>query len=136
MTAAVLHACTYLSIRRHVSRHFWYDVRKERARRNAAITCLSKSQEYNEVMKSAMRWEPDAPFDYPFERGLSYHHILDNELLCGSQPTSAEDILSLKRVEDVDTIISVRAHYLEETLSLHCHHHPSTPASPKLKRQH
>lgn len=58
-------------------------------------------------MKSKMKWDPDAPYDYRFERGLYYHHILENELLCGSQPTCAEDIRYLKEAENVDTIISV-----------------------------
>lgn len=58
-------------------------------------------------MKEKMRWDPDAPYDYRFERGLYYHHILDNELLCGSQPTTADDIRYLKEAENVDTIISV-----------------------------
>lgn len=81
---------------------------RERTRaRRRATTCRSKSADYNDVMKEKMRWDQDAPYDYRFERGLYYHHILENVLLCGSQPTSPDDIRYLKEVETVDTIISV-----------------------------
>ena len=59
-------------------------------------------------MKEKMQWDPDSPYDYNFERGLYYHHILENKLLCGSQPTCADDIRYLKDVENVGTILSVR----------------------------
>lgn len=55
-----------------------------------------------------MQWDPDAPYSYQFDRGLYYHHILENELLCGSQPTSADDIQYLKQAENVDTILSLQ----------------------------
>lgn len=58
-------------------------------------------------MKEKMKWDPNAPYDYNFERGLYYHHILDDKLLCGSQPTCADDIRYLKDVENVGTILSV-----------------------------
>lgn len=83
-----------------------WESRRRRARTGAAI-CRSKSKKYTEVMKEKMQWDPDAPYDYVFERGLYYHHILDNELLCGSQPTTADDIHYLKEAENVDVIISV-----------------------------
>lgn len=59
-------------------------------------------------MKEKMQWDPDSPYDYKFERGLYYHHILEDKLLCGSQPTCADDIRYLKDAENVGTILSVR----------------------------
>jgi hypothetical protein len=56
-----------------------------------------------------MQWDKDAPYDYKFERGLYYHHILEGQLLCGSQPTSADDIRYLKNAENIGTILSARS---------------------------
>lgn len=94
---------------------------REHAQRGASTTCRSsKSQEYTELMKDKMRWNQDAPYDYSFERGLYYHHILENELLCGSQPTCADDIRYLRDMEDVDTIISVCSHRMRLCTQLLC----------------
>jgi hypothetical protein len=72
------------------------------------VRVFSKSTKYNEIMKEKMQWDPNSPYEYRFERGLYYHHILDNELLCGSQPTCADDVKYLSEAENVNTIVSVR----------------------------
>jgi hypothetical protein len=77
------------------------------ARGCLGVRATGKSAQYNELMLEKMRWDPENPYEYNFERGLYYHHILDGELLCGSQPTSEDDIRYLKDVESVDVIISV-----------------------------
>lgn len=89
-----------------------------------------KTAEYNKVMNEKMQWDPNAPFQYDFQRGLYYHHILRDELLCGSQPTSADDVQYLKEAEDVDVIISVRL-----PLS-HWSHLRAVPHQPELRSQH
>ena len=77
--------------------------------RGMARCCAdSKSAEYNKIMTEKMKWDPDNPYKYDFERGLYYHHILQDELLCGSQPTNADDVRYLAQAEKVDTMISVR----------------------------
>lgn len=97
----------------------------ERTRTGAAAVAIeSKSAEYTEIMKEKMKWDQDAPYDYKFERGLYYHHILENKLLCGSQPTTADDIRYLKDVENVGTIISLQEekdphHWGVDTGSIH-----------------
>ena len=60
-------------------------------------------------MAEKMQWDPSAPYKYDFERGLYYHHIVQGVLLCGSQPTSAEDVHYLANAETVGTILSVRS---------------------------
>jgi hypothetical protein len=66
-----------------------------------------KSAEYTELMQEKMQWDPNAPYKYDFGRGLYYHHILDDELLCGSQPTGPNDIKYLAQAEKVKTVVSV-----------------------------
>jgi hypothetical protein len=75
--------------------------------RGLGVRATGKSAQYNELMLEKMRWDPENPYEYNFDRGLYYHHILDGQLLCGSQPTSQDDIRYLKDVESVDVIISV-----------------------------
>jgi hypothetical protein len=67
-----------------------------------------KSAEYSKIMKQKMQWDPNAPYDYDFDRGLYYHHIIQDVLLCGSQLTCADDIQYLKEAEKVGTVLSVR----------------------------
>lgn len=73
------------------------------------LRLFGKSNRYNEIMKEKMQWDPQSPYEYHFERGLYYHHILENELLCGSQPTSGDDVRYLSQAENVNTIVSVRS---------------------------
>jgi hypothetical protein len=68
----------------------------------------SKSAEYNKVMAEKMQWNTDDPYTYDFDRGLYYHHIIKDRLLCGSQPTCADDVHYLKDAENVGTVLSVR----------------------------
>lgn len=58
-------------------------------------------------MKQQMGWGNLNPYEYHFERGLYYHEI-DRNVICGSQPTSAEDISYLREVENVTTIINLQ----------------------------
>jgi hypothetical protein len=60
-------------------------------------------------MKEKMQWDPKAPYEYNFSRGLYYHHIIQDELLCGSQPTGPNDIQYLAEAEKVNTVVSVRS---------------------------
>jgi len=86
--------CRYLrrTQRRHIARD---------------IVVFDKGKQYNQIMQEKMQWTT-SPFEYDFERGLYYHHILTDELLCGSQPTSVDDIRYLKEAENVNVIVSVR----------------------------
>lgn len=70
------------------------------------IRVFDKGKQYNEVMQEKMQWT-NSPFEYDFERGLYYHHILADELLCGSQPTNVDDVRYLREAEEVDVIVSV-----------------------------
>lgn len=71
------------------------------------VRVFDKGKQYNQIMQEKMQWT-SSPFEYDFDRGLYYHHILSDELLCGSQPTNADDIRYLKEAEKVDVIVSVR----------------------------
>jgi hypothetical protein len=81
--------------------------RQDAPRHNTRCQC-DKSAKYNRVMQEKMKWDPNTPYEYDFGRGLYYHHILDDQLLCGSQPTNADDVHYLKNAEKVDVIVSVR----------------------------
>lgn len=78
------------------------------------VRVFDKGKQYNQIMQEKMQWT-SSPFEYDFDRGLYYHHILSDQLLCGSQPTNADDISYLKEAEKVDVIVSVR--YTEELLA-------------------
>lgn len=68
------------------------------------VDVITRQKElYNENMKNAM----NNPYEYHPERGLYYHEVDDN-LLVGSQPQSAEDIRTLVEVEGITTIFNMQ----------------------------
>lgn len=74
------------------------------------LKCAARqsSSQYNQRMQEKMQWNPENPFEYNFDRGLYYHHMLSDWLLCGSQPTNAEDVQYLREAEGVKAVLSVR----------------------------
>lgn len=65
------------------------------------------NKRYNEEMAEKMKWG-DNPYAYDFERGLYYHRIHKDVLLCGSQPTSVGDIDYLRDAENIDVVVSLQ----------------------------
>lgn len=67
-------------------------------------------KQYNQEMAEKMGWN-DAlknPYEYHPERGIYYHYILE-DVLCGSQPRSPDDIAHIAIEEDVRAILNMQA---------------------------
>lgn len=77
------------------------DLQSETSRVSAA----EKMAEYNKKMAERMGWI-DNPYEYRPERGLYYHYIQE-DVLCGSQPRSVDDI-ELLRLENVATLLTLQ----------------------------
>jgi protein-tyrosine phosphatase len=64
---------------------------------------------YNTAMSERMGWgtmDLD-PYKYHPERGL-YYHLIEEDIIVGSQPQSRDDVIHLKKHEDVQVIFSMQ----------------------------
>ncbi len=79
---------------------------------HAASTSLGTDtdtiEEYNRSMREQMGWDAcdKSPFEYHPERGL-FFHLIWSQLICGSQPQTVDDIVSLYN-EGVTGILSLQ----------------------------
>lgn len=67
-------------------------------------------KEYNREMAEKMGWNDGLrnPYEYHPERGIYYHYIMD-DIICGSQPRTADDIVHIATNEEVKAILSMQA---------------------------
>ena len=76
---------------------------------NVSSISVDTVDAYNAAMSERMGWGTTDldPYKYHPERGL-YYHLIEEDVIVGSQPQNKDDVIHLKKHEDVQVIFSMQ----------------------------